>query len=721
MSHNLAHLLYELRRKAGHSDFLSEEAITVIRQALLNTDINITVQTQVRGEGVTAGQFTAANSEHLNVSDDGALEVGGALTPEWTLSGWARRDSGGADLCIISKHDSGQEQFRLMHETIPVRLRFFTTRDIGESSIQVSNVQWTDTTDFHFFILQVFTENGIKKTLVEQDNISETATASNQLISAGTGKFEIGSQGGGAPFWNGKINRIGFWDRRLTTAEKTTLYSDGQGLDSRQLQGSLLTGLKGYWDIYEASGQRNDAIGANNLTDINTVTQFQEGPKYFVEDSDLRRNHCTNPSFEHDLTNWVATNTADGKAAQFVRTSGEYLSITDNVLLSTGDINFSIVAWVYLDTKTSNMVIAGKFTGTGNLREWRLRYSTADDRFQFRVSPDGTNAGMGTVDADNFGAISTGAWHFIVVEHDKDANTITIQVNNGTVDSTAYSSGLIDLASAFNIGADGSGTGPWDGRINSVGFWKRRLSSIEKTFLYNSGNGKPYQALGLLDDGSNIKENLIAYWNLDEVSGTRVDSHNSNNLTDNNTVTQAIGLDLYVANARDKAQSNYGQNSLKLEMVNSSASGEIISQAFTITGLSASEVWSISVSVRIAFLTSAKFTLRLEFLDSSDVVQATHNIDSTTISTTWSIVDNLNRTSPSTTTKLRATLILQSTSSLAFGSLHCDGLIIEESATAVYFDGDSEKSFWEGDIHNSTNIKDALGKAAIVGFFTPSA
>lgn len=34
---------------------------------------------------------------------------------------------------------------------------------------------------------------------------------------------------------------------------------------------------------------------------------------------------------------------------------------------------------------------------------------------------------------------------------------------------------------------------------------------------------------------------LVAYWTLDETSGTRFDSHNSNHLTDNNTVGSAVG------------------------------------------------------------------------------------------------------------------------------------------------------------------------------------
>lgn len=38
-----------------------------------------------------------------------------------------------------------------------------------------------------------------------------------------------------------------------------------------------------------------------------------------------------------------------------------------------------------------------------------------------------------------------------------------------------------------------------------------------------------------------LTDNLVSYWKLDETSGTRADSHGSNSLTDNNTVTYATG------------------------------------------------------------------------------------------------------------------------------------------------------------------------------------
>jgi len=38
-----------------------------------------------------------------------------------------------------------------------------------------------------------------------------------------------------------------------------------------------------------------------------------------------------------------------------------------------------------------------------------------------------------------------------------------------------------------------------------------------------------------------LKDNLVAHWKLEESSSTRFDSHNSHDLTDNNTVTQTTG------------------------------------------------------------------------------------------------------------------------------------------------------------------------------------
>lgn len=38
-----------------------------------------------------------------------------------------------------------------------------------------------------------------------------------------------------------------------------------------------------------------------------------------------------------------------------------------------------------------------------------------------------------------------------------------------------------------------------------------------------------------------LTDNLISWWSLDEASGTRYDSHGTNHLTDNNTVSSEAG------------------------------------------------------------------------------------------------------------------------------------------------------------------------------------
>lgn len=55
---------------------------------------------------------------------------------------------------------------------------------------------------------------------------------------------------------------------------------------------------------------------------------------------------------------------------------------------------------------------------------------------------------------------------------------------------------------------------------------------------------------------SPLLTNLISYWKLDEASGVRVDSHGTNNLTDNNTVTSNPGK-INLAGQFTKANSEY--------------------------------------------------------------------------------------------------------------------------------------------------------------------
>lgn len=219
---------------------------------------------------------------------------------------------------------------------------------------------------------------------------------------------------------------------------------------------TLDNSLISYWKLDEESGTRVDSEPtgtAQDLTDNNTVT--------------------SNPG-------------KIGNAGQFTAANNERLSRTDSADLSVGDIDFTIAAWVYMDTKPSFAYVAAK-----GANEYYLLYQSDLDRFVWTVG------NTGTLSATNFGSPSTATWYLIIAWHDSVNNQIGISVNNGTADTAAWSSGSSDTIDPFNIGTvNGITTVDWNGRIDEVGFWKKVLTAGERTELYNAGVGKtccPFQ------------------------------------------------------------------------------------------------------------------------------------------------------------------------------------------------------------------------------------
>ena len=218
------------------------------------------------------------------------------------------------------------------------------------------------------------------------------------------------------------------------------------------------TNLKAWWPLDEASGNAIDAHGSNDLTDTNTVG--------------------------------VATGKV-GDARDFELANTEYFTIADNTDLSTGDIDFSVGAWVYAESLTGDAQILSKWTNAGNQREYSLMYIASTGNFRFRVSSDGTTAGVTAKSATNFGTISTGVWYFVVGWHDAANNVIGISVNNSTAETAAHTTGVFNGTSAFEMGTR-SAADLWDGIIDESFMTKEALTSSHRDWLYNGGNGRSY-------------------------------------------------------------------------------------------------------------------------------------------------------------------------------------------------------------------------------------
>ena len=213
--------------------------------------------------------------------------------------------------------------------------------------------------------------------------------------------------------------------------------------------------LQGYWKLEEASGTRVDShTGGLDLTDNNTVTQAAG---------------------------------KQGNAAQFTAANTETLTRADTAALSMGaEVSFFIALWAYLDVTTArDLIHKASTTAAGYGFEFTLRLQAAD--FLFRVG-DGVSA-SGTVTSGL--SLSTATWYFVAMWHDATANTVNINVNNGTTASSAYSGGSHDSAGAFTLGGHAD-SGFHDGRLDEVAVWKRIPKTGELNYLFNNNNGRTY-------------------------------------------------------------------------------------------------------------------------------------------------------------------------------------------------------------------------------------
>jgi len=233
----------------------------------------------------------------------------------------------------------------------------------------------------------------------------------------------------------------------------------------------LLDNLIAYWPGNEAAGNALDAhTNGLDLTDNNTVT--------------------SNPGHVYAL------------ARQYTLATSEYHSRASEALLQTGDVDFTIAAWVYHDTVSTYQRIVAKDNSVAGEREYSLLFAAAGggfNRFRLYVYRP-VDAGV-YVSADTLGEPSVNTWYFVVGWHDSVADTIYIQVNNGGVDSNATGGALQAASSAqFRIGAAQypAAVHYMNGRIGPTAIWKSAaggggvLTAAQRTCLWNGGAGLAY-------------------------------------------------------------------------------------------------------------------------------------------------------------------------------------------------------------------------------------
>lgn len=218
---------------------------------------------------------------------------------------------------------------------------------------------------------------------------------------------------------------------------------------------TLLTDLAAYWKLDEASGTRVDSYSnAQDLTDNNTVT---------------------------------STAGKQGNAARFAVANSEYLSRGDSATLSVSS-SFSFAFWF----RTTTDQTSSGFVEKEN--DYKVMKNNSDN-VVFTVF----DSASGSISAQATGtSIANNTWYFVVATYDHGDKKARLYINNGSEELSpgALTNGPKDGAGNFYMGID-TAIGWYDGDVDEVGFWKKVLTSTERTTLYNSGNGVTYPFAGL--------------------------------------------------------------------------------------------------------------------------------------------------------------------------------------------------------------------------------
>lgn len=195
-------------------------------------------------------------------------------------------------------------------------------------------------------------------------------------------------------------------------------------------------------------------------------------------------------------------------AASFSAASTQALSIgTAPAAVQFGSgVSATIAAWVRLNSLANAQPIAT--SRPVGAQDYNIDVNAG--RVRAALAAGSTATTTATLD--------TGNWHLVVVQYDATGSMLSVSIDNGTADVVSNSFGLLARGGQFMLGgrADSAAL-TLDGRLDSVGFWKRVLSGAELTLLYNGGKGRRYATLGGLSSG------LSAWWDLEERTGARVD------------------------------------------------------------------------------------------------------------------------------------------------------------------------------------------------------
>lgn len=264
-----------------------------------------------------------------------------------------------------------------------------------------------------------------------------------------------------------------------------------------------ITDLIGYWSMDRMSGPRFDSHGALHATTIVNAPGYGAGKQ--------------------------------DKALNLVAANEQAIAVPDHISLHMGAVSFEIGLWFKAYNITSIIRLMNKWNHMVTM-EYMLDVESSKAMFWMRNAANTQHYG---INANDFGTLENDTWYFVTGGYDAVNGWMYVSVNGVENATETGQVGTYSNVNSLYFGRDQSNSKHLDGLIDEAFVYKNRiLTSEERIWLYNSGNGHSYLELSNLNPGVT---DLAAYWRMDEKSGTRLDSHGINDLTAYNNPSYGNG------------------------------------------------------------------------------------------------------------------------------------------------------------------------------------
>ena len=181
-----------------------------------NLDIsdNNTV-TQATGKVNNAAEFTSANSEYLSRASETLLSP---INASFAYSFWIYNNTASVLGCPLSKYTSTNPEFRVL--ILSSKVRFDITTTNTSNGAILSDATW------HHVVVYRNAGTGKLGIIVDDNTPAE-------ISSSGTGTpaapFNVGRQGDGSFYFDGRVDEIGYWKGRVLTSAEITELAGGVG------------------------------------------------------------------------------------------------------------------------------------------------------------------------------------------------------------------------------------------------------------------------------------------------------------------------------------------------------------------------------------------------------------------------------------------------------------------------------------------------------------